>query len=118
MNISLSGLHLESDPEIREYANKKIKKLLNYHPNITDIKIRLISQKAHRNDKHEFFCEITVHIPGKILEIVDREKNHTKAVDRAVERMKKAIIRYKEKAVSKQHKEGVLRKFLRRLKRE
>lgn len=117
MNISLSGLHLETDPKIKAYADKKVKKLLNYHSGITDIKVRLISQKAHRNDQHEFFCEITVHVPGKILEIVDREKDHAKAVDKAVERMKKSIIRYKEKTISRQHREGVLRKLVRRFTR-
>lgn len=117
MNISLSGLHLETDPKIKDYADKKVKKLLNYHSGITDIKVRLISQKAHRNEQHEFFCEITVHVPGKVLEIVDREKDHMKAVDKAVERMKKAIIRYKEKTISKQHHEGIFTKIISRIRR-
>lgn len=117
MNISLTGLHLETDPKIKDYADKKVRKLLNYDNKITDIKVRLISQKAHRNEQHEFFCEITVHVPGKVLEIVDREKDHAKAVDKAVERMKRAIIRHKEKTVSRQHHDGIINKLVRRFRK-
>lgn len=117
MNISISGLHLESDPKLKEYADKKIKKLLRYHSGITDIKVRLMMEKSHRSEQHEFFCEITVHVPGRILEIVDVEKNHTKAIDKAIERMKRTLIKYKEKEVSKKHREGIFNKVLRRFNR-
>jgi len=114
MTISITGLHFESDPKLKAYADKKIKKLLRYHLGITDIKVRLISEKAHRSEDHDFFCEITVHVPGRILEIVDKEKDHTKAIDRAVERMKRTLIKHKEKEISKKHKSGVLNKLLAR----
>ena len=117
MNITISGLHFETDPKLRQYANKKSKKLLKYHPKITDLKVRLISEKSHRGQEQDYYCEITVHIPGKILEIVDVEREMEKAIDRAVERMKRALIKYREKEISKQHKEGIVVKFWKRLGR-
>lgn len=117
MDISITGLHIESDPKIKEYANQKIKKLIRYDKRITNIKVRLLSERSHKNEDHDFYCELTVHVPGKILEIVDREKNHTKAVDKAIERMKRALVKHKEKEISKQHRNGVFRKFLRRFKK-
>lgn len=116
MNISVSGLHLRSDPKDKEYAQKKTSRLIKYDSRITDIKVRLFSEKAHRSEDHDYYCEITVHVPGKILEIVDRERSLDKAIDKAVERMKRVIVRHKEKVMSKQHKEGTIRKFIRRLK--
>ena len=117
MNISVSGLHLQTDPKLREYADKKAKKLLKFHPKITDLKVRLISQKAHRGQEQDYYCEITVHIPGKILEIVDTQREMEKAIDRAVERMKRTLIKSREKEISKLHRRGIVRKFLSRWQR-
>ena len=117
MDISITGLHIETDPKLKEYASTKAKKLLKYNTRITDLKVRLFGEKAHRSEDHDYYCEITVHVPGKILEIVDKERDVTKAIDKAVDRMKKALVRHREKAISKRHKEGLAAKLLRRLRR-
>ena len=117
MDISITGLHIETDPKLKEYASTKAKKLLKYDARITDLKVRLFGEKAHRSENHDYYCEITVHVPGKILEIVDKERDVTKAIDKAVDRMKKALVRHREKTISKRHKEGLAAKLLRRLRR-
>ncbi len=117
MTLVISELHLESRPEFKDYAYKKSNKLFRYHPKITDIKVRLIVEKAHRSEDHDYYCELTVHVTGKILEIVDSERDMYKAIDKAVERMKRALVKHHEKEISKLHKQGVVGKFLRRLKR-
>ena len=117
MDISITGLHIETDPKLKEYAGKKARKLLKYETRITDLKVRLFGEKAHRSENHDYYCEITVHVPGKILEIVDKERDVTKAIDRAVDRMKKALVRHREKTISKRHKEGLAAKLFRRLRR-
>lgn len=114
MSIVISGIHLESDPKLKVYAHKKSNKLLRYHPKITDIKVRLLSEKSHRGQEQDYYCEITVHVPGKILEIVDVERAMDKAIDKAVERMKRALIKHHEKVISKQHKRGIVQKLLNR----
>lgn len=116
MNISITGLHAQSDPKLKEYANKKVHKLIHYNSHITDIKVRLFLEKSHRNEDHDCICELTVQVPGKILEIVDSEKDHTKAIDNAYERMKRAIIKHKEKGISKEHKRGIVNKLLNRFR--
>ena len=117
MDISITGLHIETDPKLKEYASTKAKKLLKYNTRITDLKVRLFGEKAHRSEDHDYYCEITVHVPGKILEIVDKERDVPKAIDKAVDQMKKALVRHREKAISKRHKEGLAAKLLRRLRR-
>lgn len=116
MNITISDLHLESSPKLKEYAYKKTKKLLKYHPRIQDIVIRLFSQESHRGKEKDYSCELTIHIPDKILEIVDIQRDLEKAIDNACERMKKILIRTKEKNTSKQHKRGILHKLMSRLR--
>lgn len=117
MNISITGLHIENDPKLKEYARKKTQKLLRYHPKITDIKVRLLSEKNHRSEDHDYYCELTVHIPGKVLEIVDTQRDMDKAIDKAVERMKRALTRAHEKPISKRHYSGVVQKLLSRFGR-
>src|SRR3989344_1976840 len=117
MNISVTGLHIETDPKLKAYADKKIKKLLRYHSKITDLKVRLISEKSHRGQEQDYYCEITIHVPGRILEIVDVEREMEKAIDRAVERMKRVLIKSREKEISIQHKKGIVRKLLSRWQR-
>src|SRR3990170_7139811 len=117
MDISITGLHIETDPKLKEYASTKAKKLLKYETRITDLKVRLFGEKAHRSEDHDYYCEIIAHVPGKVLEIADKERDVTKAIDKAVDRMKKALVRHREKTISKRHKEGLAAKLFRRLRR-
>ena len=116
MNIAVTGLHMEKDPQLKEYAYKKSKKLLKYHTQIQDINIRLISQKSHRGQEKDFYCELTVKVPGKTLEIVDTQRYMDKAIDRAVDRMIRLLVKYREKQISKLHRKGILNKVLSRFR--
>lgn len=106
MNLVISGIHLKNFPELEQYANEKAQKLTKYHSQIEEILVRLIWEKSHRGQDEDYYCEITIHIPGRILEIVDTERDMEKAIDKAVERMKRLIVKTKEKTISKKHKEG------------
>ena len=67
MDISITGLHIQTDPKLKEYANQKAKKLIKYDARITDLKVRLFAEKAHRSEDHDYYCENTLHVPGKIF---------------------------------------------------
>ena len=116
MNIIISGLHLKKFPGIEKYAREKVTKLTKFHANIEEISVRLIWEKSHRDINQDYTCEITVSIPGKNLGIKDTESSMDKAIDFAVERMKRLLVKSKEKHVSRQHKSGLLNKIRNRLK--
>ena len=111
MKIIVTGLHLAKYPELKEYATKKIQKLTKYFPKILKIQVRLISEKSHRNELHNSTCEIIADIPGRNLEIIERDKSMDKAIDKAVERMHRLLVKTKEKKISKWHKFGILEKL-------
>ena len=115
MNIVISGLHLKKEPQLEEYARKKAQKLAKYHAKILQIDVRLIAKKSHRGQENDYYCEITAKVPGKTLEIVDNERAMDKAIDKAVERMKRTLIKYREKKISRLRKKGILKKLLNRL---
>jgi ribosomal subunit interface protein len=107
MIIKVSGLHLKKMPDTKDYALKRADKLLKFHPQIEKIHIRLISEKSHRGQDNDFYCEITVATPRHTLEIVDVERDFDKAIDKAVERMKRTLTKHKEKRLTRKHQEGV-----------
>lgn len=111
MQIIVSGQNLENFPELEKYAQKKVAKLPKFHPKIEKIQVRLISEKSHRNELHNSTCEIIADIPGRNLEIVERDKSMDKAIDKAVERMHRLLVKTKEKKISKWHKFGILEKL-------
>lgn len=114
MNTIVSSIHLEDSQKWETYAYKKVGKLGKFAQNIEEINVRLIGKKAHRGQDNDYYCEITIHIPKKVLEIVDSERSIDKAIDKAVERMKRKLVKYREKKISRWHKVGVLNKLLRR----
>lgn len=115
MKIIVSGSHLKQFPELEAYTEKKVAKLTRYSKKIIEVRVRLVSEKSHRNQFHNSFCEIAVDLPGRNLEIVDSELAMDKAIDKAVERMKRLIVKTKEKTISKKHKEGEKQKLTTRV---
>lgn len=111
MKIIVSGSHLEQFPEMRAYTEKKASKLSKYNSQIEEIRIRLISERSHRNESHNSTCEIAVDLPGKNLEIVENDDSMDKAIDKAIERMQRLLVKAKEKRISKWHKFGIIEKI-------
>ena len=115
MKIILSSRHLANAQKLEDYAEEKVRKLAKFSSNIESINVRLIAQKSHRGQEQDYYCEITIHIPGHILEIVDVERAMDKAIDKAVDRMKRSLVKNKEKHLSRDHRRGIINKVLRRL---
>lgn len=111
MNIIVSGKHLKKAPEMEQYAIDKVQKLEKFHKNIEKITIDLFEEIAHADKNTDYFCEIIVDIPGRNLEIKESDSRMDKAIDFAVERMKRLMVKEKEKRITKKHQEGVKSKI-------
>lgn len=114
MQIIVSGQHLAKFPEMESYASKKVAKLAKYHPGIIKAEVHLIAEQSHRGQEEDYYCEIAIDLPGQDLEIVDSQRSMDKAIDKAIERMKRLLVKTKEKKVTKKHREGLFRKLLNR----
>lgn len=114
MKIVVSHLHLKDFTQPELYAREKVAKLAKYFPKILEIDVRLIANLAHRGREQDYTCEIIIKIPGRNLEIVDTERSMDKAIDKALERAKRLLVKAKEKKISLKHKEGILAKLLNR----
>ena len=107
MKIIISGQHLKLFPQIESYAYKKAEKLAKFNKKIVKITLHLISNESHRDKEQDFVCEIHLDIPGKNLDIVDTELSMDKAIDKAVERMKRLLTKNKERNLAQKHKESL-----------
>lgn len=109
--LLISGLHLKKYPKTEKYAREKIAKLEKFHKNIEEINVRLIWEKAHRDKDQDYTCEITVHIPGHILEIKETAGGMDKAIDFAVERMVRQMVKEKEKHIDRNRNRSLVSKI-------
>ena len=113
MQIKIAEIHFK-DPKVEEYARRKVENLTKFHRGIQAITVRLTLEKAHRGQNHTCFCELEFDISGKNFVIRDNERQIDKAIDKAVERAKLALVKHKEKHLTKKHKKGIVNKlFLR-----
>ena len=103
MQVTISTLHLPESNKAKEYVAKKIERLGKFYPNIKIIEVRLIGKKSHRGKENDYYCELTIGLPKKVLEIVDVERDIEKAIDKALERAKRVLVKTKEKKVSEKH---------------
>lgn len=106
MKIKIAEIHFR-DPKIEEYAIKKASKLEKFHSGLELIRISLTKERNHLSADHTFFCELQFDIAGKNFVLKDSEKDYNKAIVKAVERAKNALVRHKEKEISKKHKAGI-----------
>lgn len=111
MQIKIAEIHFKN-PKVEEYAIKKVEKLAKFHKGIQQVIIRLTSERAHRRQNHTCFCELEFDVRGKNFVIRDNEREIDKAIDKAVERAKRALVKHKEKHLSRKHKKGIVNKLL------
>ena len=109
MKIKIAEIHFK-DSKIEDYAIKKVEKLAKFHQRIESVTIRLTTERAHRKTNHSCFCELEFDIAGKNFVIRDSEKKIDKAIDKACERAKIALVKHKEKEISKKHRAQLNRK--------
>jgi putative sigma-54 modulation protein len=91
MNITITGRHVNVSDSLREYAEKKIKKLDHYFNQLIDAHVILASEKV------DHISEVVVNGDG--IQFHGREKaaDFYSAIDLLFEKMERQIHRYKEK---------------------
>ncbi len=91
MNITVTGRHLNVSDNLREYAEKKIKKLERYFNQLIDAHVILSSEKLDR------ISEVVINGDGVQFHGKENAADLHSAIDLLFEKMEKQIRRYKEK---------------------
>lgn len=91
MNITVTGRHLNVSDNLRDYAEKKIKKLEKYFNQLIDAHVILSSEKLDR------ISEVVINGDGVQFHGKEKAADLHSAIDLLFEKMEKQIRRYKEK---------------------
>jgi putative sigma-54 modulation protein len=96
MKIIVQGHGIEVTEPLREYAEKKIKKIEEFFGNIQKAELTLDYRKIENKSKSNV-TEITVWASGKILRATSGESDMYASIDTAVDKIERQIEKYKDK---------------------
>lgn len=96
--ISIVGLKVELDEDIKRYANRKIGRLDRYLPKharqSAHAEIRLRDAKKAHGNRYE--CEVVLHLPSETITAKDSTLNVYAAVDIVEQKIKNQLKKYKD----------------------
>ena len=90
MRISIESNHIEVSESLNETIKLKVGKLEHFYENIVDAIVYL------RNGGMEKEIEIKVVVKNDVLFVEDKGETYQAALDTALEKMKRQIVKYKE----------------------
>jgi putative sigma-54 modulation protein len=96
-NIEIFGREFEVTDHIRDYVTKKVAKLDRHLGTIEDIRVDLAYVKAARSAADRYVAQMTVRGKGFILRSEERADDVRTAMDTAVDKLSRQIVRFKGK---------------------
>ena len=94
MRVELKSVNTEVHPSMKDYAEKKVKKINKFWSKITDVIVYFKEQNSGNSKK---LVELKALVPDNTLIITEEGDTFGEAIDLAVERMIRQIKRYKDK---------------------
>lgn len=92
MEIQVTARHFNASSELNENMREKIEKLRKFHQGIVGATVVLDAEKERVRR-----VDLTFSIPDKTIAVSAEEENMGKAIDVALERMKRQLIKENEK---------------------
>lgn len=92
MDIQVTARHFNASAELNESIREKILKLRKFHQGIVGVNVVLDAEKERVRK-----VDLTLSIPDKTLAASAEEENMGKAIDVALERMKRLLVKENEK---------------------
>lgn len=103
MNLYLTGHHLEITPAIREYVSSKLQRIIHHFDHVIDVNVVLTIENLQRK------VEASVHVSGKDIFCESSNTDMYAAIDGAVNKLDRNIIKHKEKTLGHRHDGAALK---------
>ena len=97
MNLSITGHHLTVTPAIRSYIESKLDRVLRHFDHVIDVNVILTVEKLRQN------AEINLHVRGKDLFVECAHEDLYAAIDSAVNKMDRQVLKYKARTYAHPH---------------
>ncbi|MDY6967174.1 MAG: ribosome-associated translation inhibitor RaiA [Spirochaetota bacterium] len=91
MNIEITGRHMEISNSLREYTEKKFKKIDKYFHHFADIHIIMYIEKF------DHIVEAIINGNGGKFYAVEKANDMYSSIDKLIHKVEKQLVRYKEK---------------------
>ncbi len=102
MEIELQARHLDMNPAVRDYVNKKVGRLDRYLPDIKAIRVDL--DHGMRRTKGEIYtAQITTWVDSTILRAEEMDHDLFAAIDMAADKLHRQVERYKGRRLDRWH---------------
>jgi putative sigma-54 modulation protein len=109
MQLIIRGHGIHTTPALREYADKKFRRLEKFFSNIQRMEIHLDAQRVHDLD-HKQAVRVTVALPGGQLHAEKDGADMYALIDIVYGKVMLAIRRYKDKHFEKKRKATLRRR--------
>ncbi|WP_181304641.1 ribosome hibernation-promoting factor, HPF/YfiA family [Rufibacter sp. XAAS-G3-1] len=95
MKLQIRSVHFTADQSLLDFLQRKLDKLDTYFDRIVsgEVVLRVLKPESHDNK----LVEVKLFVPGATLFCSEEAGTFETATDKAVEDMKKQLIRYKDK---------------------
>lgn len=94
METQVTARHFDASPALRAYAAKRLAKLERYYDGIVDARVTLGTDGSAAGKKT---AEISVGVYGQRLVAEDQAASHETAIDNCVERLRRQVLKYKDR---------------------
>ncbi|MBC8175379.1 MAG: ribosome-associated translation inhibitor RaiA [Candidatus Marinimicrobia bacterium] len=95
MNIEVTSRHITVPDNIKEYAIKKVNKILRYYENPISCHI------IFSNENSQNVVEINLALSGKQIFVKDESENLMQSIDSAVDKLVTRVKKFKTKLQSR-----------------
>jgi len=96
--LDIHGIHFEVDDNLRKYLTKKINKLEKYVINEArdSLHVEVFMEEIKSQKDKQCQCEVVLHLPKEIIRIKEVTVNMFAAIDIVEEKLKVALLKYKD----------------------
>ena len=95
MNINFQSVNYNADSKLIEFAEKRIKKISQFYPNIIDVFV--YTKVENTNDRINKLAELKIGIPGDDVVVKKMAKSFEEAINLAADSAERILKKYKEK---------------------
>ncbi len=99
MQLSITGRRVEITDAIRDYVEKRMKKLEKYVPHVGDAHVVLYTQK------YQQFAEVTLKANGVVIHGEEGTEDMYASIDKVVDKLDAQLRKHKERLIKHQQKQ-------------
>lgn len=97
MKYTLKSTNIEMTEAIKNHVDKRVNALDKYFNRVIQARLEIGMPSMHHHKGDIFLAEANISVPGDMIRIVVRHEDLYVAIDQLTRKMKRALIKFKDK---------------------